>query len=173
MGNRRSRQRTFTLASLLILTSSAAIVLTGYRYWTGPTLEERLWIAACAGDSRTFAWLVWLGADVGSSTNGYSPSPIQEAAYQGRLVAVRLYAQHGAYLDYMEKDGFTPINYAAMESHWDVVEFLFHAGANPNIPDATGHTAVDFAREAKRNETVELLSQASNVRERQKQVAGP
>ena len=158
---KRPRNWTYTLRSVLILTTCAALVLTGFQYWTGPTLDERLFAAACAGDSRKFAWLVWFGADVGKETQGYSPSPIQEAAYGGKLAAVRLYAQYGAYLDYMEKDGFTPINYAAMESHWDVVEFLFQAGANPNIADATGHTAIEYAREANRDEVVKLISKAA------------
>jgi hypothetical protein len=102
-------------SQLVVLTTLAAMAVVGIQIWHGPTLEQRLWKAACAGDSQTFAWLVWLGADVGVDKHGYSPSPMQEAAYQGNLLAVRLYVLYGAYLDYLEKDGFSPTNYAAMD----------------------------------------------------------
>ena len=118
----------FSLKSLIALTTLAAVAIVGFQIWNGPTLEQRLWRAACAGDSRTFSWLVWLGADVGLSRGGYSASPMQEAALQGNLPAVRLYVENGACLDYIEKDGFSPINYAAMEEHWEVVEFLCQSG---------------------------------------------
>ncbi len=147
----------FSLKSLMILTAFVAVAVIGFQYWNRPTLEQRLWRAACSGDSRTFAWLVWLGADVGLRKDGYSPSPMQEAAYQGNLPAVRLYVKYGAYLDYMEKDGFTPINYAAMESHWEVVEFLLRAGANPHLVDATGRSALNYAREAGQDSVVQMI----------------
>jgi hypothetical protein len=147
----------FSLKSLMALTTCVAFAIIGFQYWNGPTLEQRLWRAACAGDSQTFAWLVWFGADVGVSKGGYSPSPMQEAAYQGNLPAVRLYVQNGAYLDYMEKDSFTPINYAAMEAHWDIVEFLLQAGANPHLVDATGRSALNYAREAGQDRVVQLI----------------
>ena len=147
----------FSLKSFMILTMCVAVACAGFQYWNGPTLEQRLWKAACVGDSRTFTWLVWLGADVGVRKGGYSASPMQEAAYQGNLRAVQLYVQHGAYLDYTEKDGFTPINYAAMESHWDIVEFLLRAGANPHLVDATGRSALIYASEAGQAKVVQLI----------------
>ncbi len=149
--------RTFSLKSLVDLTTLAAMAIVGIQIWNGPTLEQRLWKAACAGDSQTFAWLVWLGADVGVDKQGYSPSPMQEAAYEGNLFAVRLYVLNGAYLDYVEKDGFSPINYAAMEEHWDVVEFLCQSGANPYLVDATGNTALSYARDAGQDKVVQLI----------------
>ena len=82
---------------------------------------------------------------------------MQEAAYQGNLLAVRLYVENGAYLDYIEKDGFSPINYASMEEHWDVVEFLCQSGANPYLVDATGNTALSYARDAGQDSVVQLI----------------
>lgn len=84
-------------------------------------------------------------------------SPMQEAAYQRNLQAVQLYVQHGAYLDYTEKDGFTPFNYAAMASHWDIVEFLLRAGTNPHLVDATGRSALIYASEAGQAKVVQLI----------------
>ncbi len=147
----------FSLKSLVVLTTLAAMAIVGFQIWNGPTLELRLWKAATAGDSQTFAWLVWLGAGVGVRKAGYSPSPMQEAAYQGNLPAVRLYVLHGAYLDYIEKDGFSPINYAAMEGHWDVVKFLCQSGANPHLVDATGNSALSYARHAGQDTVVQLI----------------
>jgi ankyrin repeat protein len=68
-----------------------------------------------------------------------------------------LYVLNGAYLDYVEKDGFSPINYAAMEEHWDVVEFLCQSGANPYLVDATGDTALSYARDAGQDKVVQLI----------------
>ncbi len=44
------------MKSLMVLTTFVAIVAIGFQYWNGPTLEQRLWKAACAGDSQTYSW---------------------------------------------------------------------------------------------------------------------
>ena len=137
----------FGIRHLLGLTAIVATALAAYQVWTGPSLDERMVSAAKRGDSSMFRLLLWLGADVdkGAGTNGYGNTPLLDAAYHGDLRAVRLFVEHGAYLDYEEKDGFSAITYAAGQSHWDVVEYLYHAGANFRLPDGSGLTAVDFA----------------------------
>nr|WP_261361805.1 ankyrin repeat domain-containing protein [Aeoliella straminimaris] len=119
--------------------------------------------AAERGDTFMFAALIALGAQVdrGFGTGGYDTTPLMDAAYDGDLRAIELYLQHGAYVDYQEKDCFTAINYAAMEGHWDIVLRLHAAGADPHHRDATGSTAVDYAKEQGRYDIAEELKKRS------------
>ena len=112
--------------------------------------------AAERGNDTLFRLTLWLGADVdrGAGKGGYGHTPLLDAAYRGDLPAVRLLVEHGAYIDYEERDGFSAITYAAQESHWDVVEYLYHSGANFRLPDGYGLTAVDYALRQGRSDLV-------------------
>ncbi|KAA5539177.1 ankyrin repeat domain-containing protein [Roseiconus nitratireducens] len=153
------RRVSFGIKHLLVITAVTALALAGYRLATGPSLDQRMVGAATKGHGHRFAWLVWLGADVdrGAGESGYGHTPLLDAAYQGNLNAVQLYVEHGAYVDYQEKDGFTAITYAARESHWDIVSFLARHHANFRLPDGYGLTAVDYAVRQGRDEMVALF----------------
>jgi ankyrin repeat protein len=146
----------FRIRHLLILIAITAIALQAARLWRGASLDERLVIAAERGNTDLFRLLVWLGADVdrGAGSSGYGPTPLLDAAYRGDLRAVRLFVEHGAFIDYEEKDGFSAITYAAQQSHWDVVEYLYHSGANFRLPDGSGITAVEYALRQDRRDMV-------------------
>jgi len=144
----------FRIQTLLIVTAVVAVILVCYMLWTGPTLNERLQVAAEAGQKRHFEWLIWLGADVddGRGEHSYGGTPMIWAAHDGHLEAVKMYVENGAYLDHTEKDMFTAGTLAADAGHWDVVAYLVDQGANYRIPNATGRSIVGYAVEAGRED---------------------
>ncbi len=149
----------FRIRTLMAATGIAALTIVGYKLWTGPSLNKRLEIAGAQGNATLFSWLVWLGADAndGLGQNGYSLSPLQNAVLRGDMNAVRLFVEHGANVDYSEKDGFRAIHYAADREQWEMVHYLFSAGANYRAPDATGNTAISYAEAVGHLETIRLL----------------
>lgn len=149
----------FGIRHLLGLAAAIAVALQGYQLFTGASLDDRMVTAARRGDITWFRLMLWLGADVdcGAGASGYGPTPLLDAAWRGDLPAVRLFVEHGAYIDYEEKDGFSAITYAAGHSHWDVVEYLYHSGANFRLPDGSGLTAIDYALQQGRSEMVAMF----------------
>lgn len=68
---------------------------------------------------------------------------LHKSSLRGRVDFVLLLIKFQKDLDVLGSDGFTAINYAANFNHWDVVEVLLEAGANPDVPDWFGITARD------------------------------
>jgi hypothetical protein len=163
----RSFRFRFGIRHLIVLTTASAFAVFAFTAWSGPSLEDRMVQAAQRGDSRMFAVFIALGAQVdrGQGIGGYSPTPLMDAAYDGDLRAVDLYLQHGAYVNYEEKDGFTPINYAAMQGNWDVVLRLHQAGADCGHRDATGANAIDYAIHGERPDIAQALKTSSTARD--------
>ncbi|TWU02534.1 ankyrin repeat domain-containing protein [Stieleria varia] len=157
---RRFRLR-FSIRSLLLLTVVSGLCLVVFQIATGPDLNRRLYRAM--KDDRTFAihFYLWLGADPNDGIKknfGYNWSPLQDAAWRGHLSLARHLIANGANANYMEKDGFTAIVYAADEDHWDIVEMLYRAGADHRATGADGKRVVDYAIDAGREDIVQLLT---------------
>lgn len=51
----------------------------------------------------------------------------------------------GANINLKDKNGQTPLFYAAKEGHLNIIEFLIKANANPNEVDLRKQTAIKFA----------------------------
>lgn len=70
------------------------------------------------------------------------------AAKQGNIVAVKELINKGADINFVCETsckGWTPLMIAAAENHIDVVKFLLEKGANPNVQNQYGRTALHFA----------------------------
>ena len=155
----------FSIRQFILLTAASAFAVSAFKMYSGPSLEDRMVLAARRGNSGMFAVYIALGANVdcGRGTGGYNPTPLLDAAYDGDLRAVELYLQNGAYVNYQEKDSFTAINYAAMEGHWDVVLRLHQAAADCCHRDATGATAIDYAINLGRPDIAKVLKISSTA----------
>ncbi len=64
------------------------------------------------------------------------------AAREGAVDGVRALVEGGANLDITDPDKTTPLVMAIINRHNDVAKFLIEHGADPNIPDSTGMTAL-------------------------------
>ena len=80
------------------------------------------------------------------------------AAVGGDLAEVeRLVVGCGVDPNVQDKDGYTPLHYAAWKGHHKVVELLLEHGANPNIQKHDGETPLHLAVWEGHHKVVELL----------------
>ena len=71
---------------------------------------------------------------------------------------VRLLIEHHAYIDAESPNKSTPLMMAAQYGHTDLVKLLLDEGADPQLRNEQGLTAIDFARRAGRKEQAELIA---------------
>ena len=71
--------------------------------------------------------------------------------------------EHGANINFQmtkgPNTGATPLMFAVMANSTEMVKYLLKHGANPHIKDATGNSAIDYAKKEKNMEIIELLKQ--------------
>ena len=67
------------------------------------------------------------------------------ASYYGKLGAVNLFLERGAWPDSTNHRGMTPLHLAAIGGHDDVCIRLLAAGATPSMKDHLGRTAHAYA----------------------------
>ena len=83
---------------------------------------------------------------------------------ESALQAVRLLMQHGVRINAQDNEGNTALMVAVKGDNYDMVQALLDAGANPNIKNKAGKTALQIARneidnDYWRNETVKHLKE--------------
>nr|WP_295781642.1 ankyrin repeat domain-containing protein [Rhodoferax sp.] len=124
--------------------------------------ESALMLAALKGYSDICKLLVTRDADV----NKPGWAPLHYAATGGHVAVMRLLLDNHAYIDAASPNGSTPLMMAARYGTNDAVKLLIDAGADPTLKNAKGLTAIDFARQVQRDDTVLLI--AAGVRGQRK-----
>ena len=75
-----------------------------------------------------------------------SVEAIVESAKNGDLQTVKtILAQDSAKLNATDESGYTPLHWACMRAHWDVVRFLIDKGADLNVVGGDGGTQINWA----------------------------
>lgn len=69
-------------------------------------------------------------------------TPLLFAAREGALASIQVLAKAGADLNLTEPDGTNALVMALINAHYDVAGFLLEAGADPNVADKYGRTAL-------------------------------
>ena len=73
---------------------------------------------------------------------------------------VQLLLENYAYIDAESPNGSTPLMMAAMYGSADTVKVLLLAGADANLKNSLGLTALDFAKSANRLDAAALIAKA-------------
>jgi ankyrin repeat protein len=126
--------------------------------------ESPLMMAALKGHLVQAQRLIQRGAEV----NKPGWAPLHYAASNTEpvsLAMVRLLLEHHAYIDAESPNKSTPLMMAARYGQDPVVQLLLQEGADPLLRNEQGLSAMDFARQAGRAASVELI--AKHVRAKQ------
>lgn len=118
--------------------------------------ESPLMLAALAGMTEVCAQLITRNADV----NKPGWAPLHYAATSGNLDTLRLLLDNYAYIDAESPNQTTPLMMAAKYGNPQAVQLLLEAGADISVKNALGLTAFDFAHQADRLDSANLISAA-------------
>lgn len=80
------------------------------------------------------------------------------AAITGNTKRLQSYLLAGADLSQKDFSGRTPLHFAALHDHVEVIEFLLDHGADPRCADMMGETAAGLARAARAAGAIRLLT---------------
>jgi len=121
-----------------------------------PQDESPLMMAALKGHLELARKLIARGADV----NKTGWAPLHYAATNGHLAIMELLLEHHAYIDAESPNGTTPLMMAAHYGSTAGVRLLLDAGADPNLKNQLGLSAIDFAHRAGRADVAGLIAEA-------------
>jgi ankyrin repeat protein len=126
-----------------------------------PQDESPLMLAALHGLTELCQLLIAKDADV----NKPGWAPLHYAATHGHLDILNLLLDHHAYIDAQSPNGTTPLMMAAQYGTASAVKLLLEAGADPELKNSQGLSALDFSQRANRLDSTEII--AAFIRGRQ------
>lgn len=131
--------------------------------------KAQLFSAAAEGDISTVKRLIEKDYDVNAFDEDLSLTPLHYAAKGEHLEIVKYLLSVGADVNAHEEAriGETPLGEVAANCSYEVAELLITAGANPTIPGWMQITALDRARDRKKEEgkrVYELLARTAKER---------
>ncbi len=116
--------------------------------------------AALKGKKEVVRLLLDHGADV-NAANQTGGSPLHDAALGGHPDVITLLLDRGAHIDAPDKDAHaTALMMAASLGRASAVAILLERGANPNLRDRLGRSALDRAKQIGDPVTIRLLETA-------------
>lgn len=118
--------------------------------------ESPLMLAALKGYLDICQKLIARNADV----NKPGWTPLHYAATGGHIAILQLLLDNHAYIDAASPNNSTPLMMAARYGTLDAVKLLLDAGADPLLKNDLGLTAIDFAQQVQRDDTVAVIAAA-------------
>ncbi|MFT5103807.1 MAG: ankyrin repeat protein [Candidatus Latescibacterota bacterium] len=112
--------------------------------------------AARKGDMKTLESLCGSTPDILNASNDEGYTPLMLAAYYGHENMISYLVKGGAIIDGKSKYG-TPIMAATVKNNETIVDVLIAHGADPNIQDANGKTALLYCSTFGLNSIAEKL----------------
>lgn len=89
----------------------------------------------------------------------YGNSPLCNAILKGDLATVKKFVEYGADVNEMS-NGLTPLMFAARYNKIEILKYLVEKGADKQIKDERGFTALKYAENSKSTEALAFLKQA-------------
>jgi len=103
--------------------------------------ETALMLAANANDLVSANLLI----EAGASVNRPNWTPLHYAASKGHTAMMRLLIDNDAYIDAESPNGTTPLMMSAYYASPMAVKLMLEEGADPNLQNQDGQTALDMA----------------------------
>lgn len=89
----------------------------------------------------------------------YGNSPLCNAILKGDIATVKKFVEYGADVN-EESNGLTPLMFAARYNKIEILKYLLDKGADKEVKDERGNTALKYAENSKSLEAIEYLKQA-------------
>ena len=116
--------------------------------------DSALVAAAWGGHEALVLELMQRGADV----QRFGPAALRRAANSGHAGIIRRLVAHGVPVNGRDGSGWAPLMFAAWQNNDVAVRTLLVLGADKNIKENTGKTALDWARQGGHQQIVALLA---------------
>lgn len=88
----------------------------------------------------------------------YNNTPLCNAIIKGDLATVKKFVEYGSDVNEMS-NGLTPLMLAARYNKVDILKYLLEKGADKQIKDERGNTALKYAEFSKSQEAFDYLKQ--------------
>ena len=143
---------------------SVGIMERGYIEGLSPNLRSRdgepvIVIGAEAGHANVVQYLIYRKARLDErGSSGHTA--LTAAAARGHVEIMKLLLEGGADIDKTGVRKEVPIIIAAREGHYEAVKLLIEKDAYLEDTDLTGRTALDWARESRNRDLIQLLEGA-------------
>jgi ankyrin repeat protein len=156
-----------TLGKVLVLALVLTLSLIGCKSgggggggssaYDGMSPEGKFVSAAVYGDLETIQELLASGVDINALGAIRRPA-LTLASYNGHMDIVKLLVEKGADIDMVSGNGEdTALIMAVKLKEAEIATYLVESGANVNIEDAEGKTALNYAQETGQAGIVSLL----------------
>ena len=89
----------------------------------------------------------------------YNNTPLCNAIIKGDIATVKKFVEYGSDVNEMS-NGLTPLMLAARYNKVDILKYLLEKGADKQIKDERGNTALKYAEFSKSQEAMDFLKQA-------------
>jgi ankyrin repeat protein/L-ascorbate metabolism protein UlaG (beta-lactamase superfamily) len=123
---------------------------------TTPDGSTLLHLAANAGDTAGFTFLLSRGLDI-SATNNRGANVVHHAMENRDMTMLEYLQHHGADLDLPDNNGFTPLYWGVMMQNPDLTLYLLGNGADVNYRNTEGQTPLMMAVGHDNPEMIKLL----------------
>lgn len=135
-----------TLPNAVSSAPTVAVDTTPVPQMSQRDLDERLWLAALAGNLGMITDLVNQGANARIATR-YGETAIHAAAARGHMQIIDFLMRRGVNINARTSNGWTALHHAVRFGHANVANYLIQAGANPRVQtsDVGQKTPIDIA----------------------------
>lgn len=116
--------------------------------------ETPLMMAVFKGQTELAKEMIDKGADV----NKPGWAPLHYAATSGNVQLIKILLENHAYIDAESPNKTTPLMMAAHYGTPGAVKLLLEEGADVSLKNDLGLTAIDFAQNAKKQDSVDVIS---------------
>jgi uncharacterized protein len=116
--------------------------------------ETPLMMAVFKGQTELAIQMIEKGADV----NQPGWTPLHYAATAGHVQLIKILLDKHAYIDAESPNKTTPLMMAAHYGTPGAVKLLLEEGADVSLQNDLGLTAIDFAQQAKKQDSVDVIS---------------